>query len=302
MFIVVNLCLSHQVVKVSHGTQTAALVVPAVCQPAQPRPPLPPEEQPANQPRAGGPEEGEGRLPPCYSALLAPLQPGTPLLLLLGPPARQSPPPGPAPQTPPPGSTSRRCRRRSRPLEAERAKVRYKRLPLRWYDPAARRVLGSRPRTPRSNTVARQLFRSLSPDLNAHGRGGGAGGRGRRRRSRGEEEDGGGGTPPGVKGRRSSSDLTPTIGRFPLGTLRPDPREPRTSRGRGRRKGGRGQAPGRGRGQRRESREASSRPRPRRRGGRRAGELRKVPGSEGPLEASARSPRVRRKTGCPCCS
>ncbi|CAL8407187.1 unnamed protein product [Arctogadus glacialis] len=286
-----------QVVKVSHGTQTAPLVIPSVCQPVQPRPPLPPEEQPANQERAEGPEEEGGRLPPPYSALLAPLQPGAPLLLLLGPPARRAPPPGSAPQATPPGSASSRCRRRSRPLEAARSKVRYQRPPLRWYDPVARRVLGSRPRTPRGNTVARQLFRSLSPDLNAHGRGGGAGGR-RRRRGGGEED----GTPPGVKGQRSSSDQTPTFGRLPLGTLRADPREHRTPRERGRRKGGRGQTPGRGRGRRREIRDASSRPPPGRRVGRRAGELRKVPGSEGPLEASARSPRVRRKTGCPCCS
>ena len=281
----------------SHGTQTAPLVLPSVCQPVQPRPPLPPEEQPANQERAEGPEEEGGRLPPPYSALLAPLQPGAPLLLLLGPPARRAPPPGSVPQATPPGSASSRCRRRSRPLEAARSKVRYQRPPLRWYDPVTRRVLGSRPHTPRGNTVARQLFRSLSPDLNAHGKGGGAGGR-RRRRGGGEE----GGTPPGVKGQMSSSDQTPTFGRLPLGTLRADPREHRTPRGRGRRKGGRGQTPGRGRGRRREIRDASSRPPPGRRVGRRVGELRKVPGSEGPLEASARSPRVRRKTGCPCCS
>ncbi|CAL8288417.1 unnamed protein product [Lota lota] len=208
----------------------------------------------------------------------------------LASPARLATPASPA---------SKRCRRRSRPLEAEGLKVRYKPLPVRWYDPAAQRVLGSRPHRlpPRGNTVARQLFRSLSPDLNAHGRGGGAGGRGRKRR-REEKEDG----TPAVKVHRSSSDETPTFGRFPLGTLRSDPREHRASRGRGRRKGGRSQTPGRGRGRRRESREAYSCPRPRRRGGQQAGELRKVPGSEGPLEASARSLRVRRKTGCPCCN
>jgi len=186
-----------------------------------------------------------------------------------------------------------RCRKRSRPLEAEGSKVRYKRLPVRWYDPTARCVLESRPRRlqPHRNNVARQLFRSLSPDLNAHGRGGRGGGRGGRRKRRRREEH----NPAGVKVQRSSSEETPHIGRLPLGMLRTDPRE-QGARGRGRRKGGRRQTSGRGRGRRGESREVTSCPQPRKRGRRRARDRRKVPGSEGPLEASARSLRIRRKT------
>ncbi|KAK0140105.1 DBF4-type zinc finger-containing protein 2 [Merluccius polli] len=291
-----------QVVKVSHGTQTAPLVVPAVHHPAQPCPPLCLEQQPANQQPAGSPEEEEeGRLPPCYSRLLTPLQqPSTSLLLLLC-----SPSPTPARLAAPTSPASKRCRRRSRPLEAGLAagglKVRYKPLLMRWYDPATQRVLRSPPRRlpPRRNTVARQLFRSLSPDLNAHGREGGAGRRGRKmRKRRREEEDGS----PGVKIQRSSSEEPPPLGRLPLGTLRTDPREQRTARGRGRRKGGKSQTPRRGKGRRVQSRGASSCPQPRRRGGQRAGKRRKVPGSEGQSEALPRSLRIRRKTGCPCCS
>ncbi|KAG7264378.1 hypothetical protein CRUP_022214 [Coryphaenoides rupestris] len=280
-----------QVVKLSHGTQTTPLIVPAVRQPAQPHPPLPLEEQPANQQPAESPE-AEGRIPNSYSRLLTPLQPSTSVLLLLC-----SPSPAHAQLATPTSHATKRCRKRSRPLEAEGSKVRYKRLPVRWYDPAARRVLESRPRRLQLHgNVTRQLFRSLSPDLNAHGRGGRAGGRGGRKRRRREEDN-----RAEVKVQRSSSEETPHIDRLPLGMLRTDPRE-QGARGRGRRKGGRRQTSGRGRGRRGESRKVTSCPRPRKRGGRRARDHREVPGSEGPLEASARSLRIRRKTGCLCCN
>ncbi|XP_061571798.1 DBF4-type zinc finger-containing protein 2 [Cololabis saira] len=173
-----------QVVKVSHGTQTVRLVVPAA--------PTPPEAPPPVIPSANRSAASRGRrlktpellscrsLPSLYSSIVSPVQPRTSLVYLLVSPS------GPAPATPS-GPAPKRCRRRHRPVEARRFKLTYKPLPVQFYDPGTNRILknppkgvapgkgtrGSGARGPGSGArdsgpppCRRQLFRSLSPDLN----------------------------------------------------------------------------------------------------------------------------------------
>lgn len=168
-----HLVLFSQVVKVSHGTQTLRLVIPTVHQPPLEAPPtsLPaanertPEAQPCHS------------LPPSYSSIVTPVQPHTSLVYLLcSPTCAVSAPNG--------GSAPKRCRRRRRPVDLQQLKVKYKRLPLKLYDPGTNQILRNppqgllRPRGPAFSGVpppcVRQLFRSLSPDLNTdhrHGEG-----------------------------------------------------------------------------------------------------------------------------------
>ncbi|KAM3584976.1 uncharacterized protein V6R79_004347 [Siganus canaliculatus] len=152
-----------QVVKVSHSTQTLRLVVPAVRQPA---PEAPPTSLPtANQDAERTPDVQTWRcLPSSYSGIVSPLQPSTSLVYLLCSPS------DPAPFGPPVDSASRRSRRRRRPLDLQGLKVKYKQLPVKFYNPSTNRILknpprGSAPSNPPPPFV-RQLFRSLSPDLN----------------------------------------------------------------------------------------------------------------------------------------
>lgn len=163
-----------QVVKVSHSTQTVRLVVPAVHQ-------LSPEAPPIDYPQAN--PEAAGRaaertpvltwrsLPSSYSSIITPVQPRTSLVYLLSSPSASAPT-----RVSASGSTHKRCRKKRRPLEQQGLKVKYKRLPVRFYDPASNRILknpprgllwrrGSAPSGPPPPCV-RQLFRSLSPDLN----------------------------------------------------------------------------------------------------------------------------------------
>ncbi|XP_039979027.1 DBF4-type zinc finger-containing protein 2 isoform X2 [Xiphias gladius] len=160
-----------QVVKVSHSTQTVQLVVPAVRQPA---PETLPTSVPApNQDAAERtPELQTWRcLPLSYSNIITPVQPRTSLVYLL---CSSS---GPAPAcTPASGSVPKRCRKKRRPLDLQGLKVKYKRLPVRFYDPGTNRILKNPPkgflwrRSPGPSgpppPCVRQLFRSLSPDLN----------------------------------------------------------------------------------------------------------------------------------------
>ncbi|XP_039885686.1 LOW QUALITY PROTEIN: DBF4-type zinc finger-containing protein 2 [Simochromis diagramma] len=159
-----------QVVKVSHSTQTVRLVVPAVHQ-------LSPEAPPIDYPQAN-PEAAERTplptwrsLPSSYSSIITPVQPRTSLVYLLSSPSGSAPN-----RVSALGSTHKRCRKKRRPLEQQGLKVKYKRLPVRFYDPASNRILknpprgllwrrGSTPSGPPPPCV-RQLFRSLSPDLN----------------------------------------------------------------------------------------------------------------------------------------
>ncbi|KAG7232487.1 hypothetical protein INR49_008781 [Caranx melampygus] len=161
-----------QVVKVSHSTQTVRLVVPAVRQAA-------PETTPTSVPAANQsaaeqtPKVQTWRcLPQSYSNIITPVQPRTSLVYLLCSPS------SPAPScTPTPGSTSKRSRKKRRPLDLQGLKVKYKRLPVRFYDPSTNRILKDPPkgfllsRSPAPSgpppPCVRQLFRSLSPDLNS---------------------------------------------------------------------------------------------------------------------------------------
>ncbi|XP_034410308.1 DBF4-type zinc finger-containing protein 2 isoform X2 [Cyclopterus lumpus] len=155
-----------QVVKVSHSTQTIRLVIPAVCEPASET--LLTSVPPANQEAAERtPEVQIWRcLPPSYSNIVTPLQPRTSLVYLLCSPSGSTPT-----YTPAPGSVLKRCRKKRRPLDTQVLKVKYKQLPVKFYDPSSNRILKNPPKgfTPSSPPppCVRQLFRSLSLDLNA---------------------------------------------------------------------------------------------------------------------------------------
>ncbi|XP_053273252.1 DBF4-type zinc finger-containing protein 2 isoform X1 [Pleuronectes platessa] len=160
-----------QVVKVSHGTQTVRLVIPAV---RQPPPETPPTSFPAaDQDAAERTPEGQmwRCLPASYSNIITPVQPRTSLVYLLCSPS------GPAPTCPAsPGSAPKRCRKKRRPLDLQGVKVKYKRLPFRFYDSTTNRILKNPPKGspwcqgPAASAppppCVRQLFRSLSTDLN----------------------------------------------------------------------------------------------------------------------------------------
>ncbi|KAM4711274.1 DBF4-type zinc finger-containing protein 2 [Anableps anableps] len=154
-----------QVVKVSHGTQTLRLVIPTVHQLSSEAPPT---SLPAANERT--PETQTWlSLPPSYSSIVTPVQPCTSLVYLLCSPSCSVP-------TPPEGSTPKRCRRRRRPVDLQWLKVKYKRLPVKFYEPGTNQILRNppqgflRPRGPAPSgqppPCVRQLFRSLSPDLN----------------------------------------------------------------------------------------------------------------------------------------
>lgn len=261
-------------VKVSHGTQTVPLVIPVV------------RQQPLNQSGTAGnvhtstqdtrePLEQERTpeprarlcLPPSYTRIITPLQAKTSLVYLLCSP--ESPPTTqPSPCLRSIAGGNRRGRKRKRSLESEESgglKVKYKRVPLRLYDPVTNQILKSAPRgalksnfpssSPKpTQPHVRQLFRSLSPELNAErlaGEGRGPGGRRGRGGERGREGDsrsrgrggGRGGSAAsgslkegsvGVKVQGSSEAGSSTVtrpfsrsslsnsSRFPLGTLSTD--------------------------------------------------------------------------------
>lgn len=158
-----------KVVKVSHSTQTIQVVIPAVRQSASEAPPtsIPTANQ---EPADRTPDVQMWRcLPRSYSNIITPLQPRTSVVYLLCSPS------GPT-YTPAPGSTPKRCRKKRRPLDLHRLRVKYKQLPVRFYDPSSNRILKNPPKgllwhrcSPSSSLpppCVRQLFRNLSPDLN----------------------------------------------------------------------------------------------------------------------------------------
>ncbi|XP_049611455.1 DBF4-type zinc finger-containing protein 2 [Syngnathus scovelli] len=165
-----------QVVKVSHATQTVRLVVPTVCQ-------IAPEATPTrvhSSDRAGAektPEVRWSRLPPSYSPVITPLQSSTSLVYLLCSPTFPT-----TTYTPTASPTSKRSRKRKRPPDFHRLKVKYKQFPVRYYDHRSNRIIKNPPKgfkVGKSSTPAnplpthvRQLFRSLSPDLNTERRSG----------------------------------------------------------------------------------------------------------------------------------
>ncbi|XP_008298596.1 DBF4-type zinc finger-containing protein 2 [Stegastes partitus] len=288
-----------QVVKVSHSTQTVRLVVPAVHQLTVEAPPS--SIPAANQEAAERTPEAQAWrcLPSSYYNIITPVQPRTSLVYLLCSPS------GPAPAcTPSPGSAPKRCRKKRRPLDQHGLKVKYKQLPVRFYEPGTNRILknapkgflwrrGSAPTGPPPSCV-RQLFRSLSPDLNTD-------------RPAAAECAAGSSR---VKGQQSP-DPPFSNSSFLLSTLRRGSAETNIARRRGRMS----QAPPssldsrseRGRGGRRErtrppaskrrTRAQATPPQPRREGLRRAGLGRKLPGSTGPAPLSAIPPSSRRGRG-----
>ncbi|XP_037321922.2 DBF4-type zinc finger-containing protein 2 isoform X2 [Pungitius pungitius] len=163
-----------QVVKVSHSTQTIRLVVPTLPQTTSET--LAPSVPTANQEAVERTPEGQTWrcLPPSYLGIVTPLQPRTSLVYLLCSPSGSTPS-----YTPATGCALKRCRKKRRPLDTRGLKVKYKQLPVRLYNPTSNRILKNHPKgfvpyTP-PPPCARQLFTSLSPDLNSKrplGRGG----------------------------------------------------------------------------------------------------------------------------------
>ncbi|XP_059184183.1 DBF4-type zinc finger-containing protein 2 [Centropristis striata] len=277
-----------QVVKVSHSTQTIRLVVPAVRQTALEAPPT--SVSVANQDVAERtPEVQTWRsLPSSYSNIITPLQPRTSLIYLLCSPS------GPAPtDTPALGSTPKRCRKKRRPLDQQGVKVKYKQLPVRFYDPSSNRILKNPPRSfvwrkgssPPPPCV-RQLFRSLSPDLNAD-------------RLPGEGAVGS----SRVKGQRSSDTFLLSGQTNKQDTVRrrgrisqapPPPPHSGLERGKGGRRDKTHHPP-----PRRRTRAQATPPQPRREGLRRAGPRTKAPTpTDPPHSPSPRRGRARRGRGC----
>nr|XP_046190199.1 uncharacterized protein LOC124018914 [Oncorhynchus gorbuscha] len=248
-----------QVVKVSHGTQTTAAIIPTIRQrtldqtgtspdiltlPCQ-DPGVDQEKTPMMKTRLCS-----LRLPVSYSRIMTPLQPKTTLIYVLSSP--ETPPFDPKPRLRPIARGNRGRKRSCDGCEGDvGAKVKYKRVPLRYYDPATHRILktppkglnltpsSGLPRPPQSHVV-RQLFRSLSPDINTERQGGEGGrdGSGGRRRGRSGDSVASGslleaGGSFGAEGQGSSeagsSVTTPfsrsslsNSSRFLLSTLSPD--------------------------------------------------------------------------------
>ncbi|KAK6325573.1 hypothetical protein J4Q44_G00049150 [Coregonus suidteri] len=194
-----------QVVKVSHGTQTTATVIPTIRQRTLDQTGTSPDilTLPCQDPSVDQktPEIKTRlcslRLPASYSRIMTPLQPKTTLVYVLSSP--ETPSFDPKPRLRPIARGNRGRKRSCDGGESDvGAKVKYKRVPLRYYDPATHRILktppkglnltpssSGLPRPPQSHVV-RQLFRSLSPDINTERQGGEAGrdGLGGRRRGR----------------------------------------------------------------------------------------------------------------------
>lgn len=162
-----------KVVKVSHSTQTVQLVAPAVRQSGAEAPPTSicaanPDVEERTPPR-----RTRQCLPRSYSKVMTPLQPDTSLVYLLCAPSASG---SAAALSPRP----KRCRKKKRPLNLQGLKVTYKHLPLQFYEPSSNRILkvppeGSLPHQGSTSSsvppsCVRQLFRSLSPDLNADSR------------------------------------------------------------------------------------------------------------------------------------
>lgn len=169
-----------QVVKVSHGTQTAPLNCPVVRRKSLPEPGTllsicdtqkdpSPERTPDMKTRMCA-----LKLPASYCKIMSPLQPKTVVYVLSSPDGGQ----GSLKPTP----VKRVGRKRKSSDEECTLKYKYKKTPLKYYDPLTNRILKTPPRgmpsspTTKSLSHVRQLFRSLSPDINkelhgsAHGR------------------------------------------------------------------------------------------------------------------------------------
>lgn len=251
----------------SHGTQTLRLVIPTVHQLSSEAPPT---TLPAANERT--PEsQAWHSLPACYSSIVTPVQPRTSLVYLLCSPSCSA-------GTSPGNSAPKRCRRRRRPVDLQRLKVKYKRLPVKFYEPGTNQILRNppqallRPRGPASSgqppPCVRQLFRSLSPDLNMD-------------RQPGEGPKGDAALMSGLSAD-SGTDTVRRTGRVP--------RTPPTERERGGRP--------RPHPSQRRTRIQAPPPPPRREGLRRAAPSRKLLGSTGHALPAPRRGRSQRGRGC----
>ncbi|XP_028831406.1 DBF4-type zinc finger-containing protein 2 isoform X2 [Denticeps clupeoides] len=157
-----------QVVKVSHATQTAPLFCPVIRQKMSDEASAPPgkletcqdlhlEKTPDMKTRLCA-----LKLPASYGKIMSPIQPKTVVYVLSSPDPAQST----SKSTP-----TRKVGRKRKSCDNDcTLKYKYKKTPLKYYDPLTNRILKTPPKgtsaTPSPKPFVRQLFRSLSPDIN----------------------------------------------------------------------------------------------------------------------------------------
>ncbi|XP_051786935.1 DBF4-type zinc finger-containing protein 2 isoform X2 [Erpetoichthys calabaricus] len=148
-----------QVVKVSHSTQTSVLSYPVLKRRVTRKDTgHVADETPEVKTRLCA-----LKLPEAYNKIMSPLQPKT-LVYVLSSPDRAA-----CPAKPP---DSLKTRRKRRSVDSESAvRYKYKKTPLKYYDPLTNRILKSLPKglvlcKAKKPAHVRQLFRSLSPDTN----------------------------------------------------------------------------------------------------------------------------------------
>ncbi|XP_062852909.1 DBF4-type zinc finger-containing protein 2 [Trichomycterus rosablanca] len=159
-----------QVVKVSHGTQTAPLSYPVVrrqtlteARSLHTKPHFQKDRSPERTPDMTT-RLCALKLPASYCKIMSPVQPKTVVYVLSSPDAGQG--------TLKPALIKRIGRKRKSNDEECTPKYKYKKTPLKYYDPLTNRILKTPPRstpsTPMTKSLShvRQLFRSLSPDIN----------------------------------------------------------------------------------------------------------------------------------------
>ncbi|XP_018620785.2 DBF4-type zinc finger-containing protein 2 [Scleropages formosus] len=157
-----------QVVKVSHSTQTTLLTSPVVRPRALEKSSFPAEDfEPQQDPAMERTPDMKTRLcplklPEAYWKIMTPLQPKTVVYVLSSPDSVE------VPSKP---ITIRKAGRKRKSSDDSVLKYKYKKTPLKYYDPQSNRILKTPPKgvavgKPSSLHHVRQLFRSLSPDIN----------------------------------------------------------------------------------------------------------------------------------------
>ncbi|KAG9277637.1 DBF4-type zinc finger-containing protein 2 [Astyanax mexicanus] len=159
-----------QVVKVSHGTQTVSPSCPVVRKKTLPETVIfPNDPETRKEPSPERTPDMKTRLcalklPASYCRIMSPLQPKTVVYVLSSPDGVQG--------TLKPTPIKRVGRKRKSSDEECAFKYKYKKTPLKYYDPLTNRILKTPPKgmslTPSTKSLShvRQLFRSLSPDIN----------------------------------------------------------------------------------------------------------------------------------------
>ncbi|XP_042581517.1 DBF4-type zinc finger-containing protein 2 [Cyprinus carpio] len=168
-----------QVVKVSHSTQTMPLSCPVVRRKSsQETFPSTHSEEPQQCPSPERTPDIKTRLcalklPASYCKIMSPLQPKTVVYVLSSPDGGQ----GISKPTP-----IKKAGRKRKSCDSDVGlKYKYKKTPLKFYDPLTNRILKSPPKgmsspsNSKSLSHVRQLFRSLSPDINKERQGLGQG-------------------------------------------------------------------------------------------------------------------------------